>query len=73
MDYQVTIRYGSKSQRYLTLAVTADDVSEALRTAAEEIPEDLVPEVDLVELRVAPDFDKRFPETETTDTNPGKG
>ena len=62
MDYQVTIRYGTKSQRYLTLTVVGDNVPAALRTAAKEIPEDLVPVVDLVELRVAPDFDKRFPE-----------
>jgi hypothetical protein len=62
MDYQVTIRYGTKSQRYLTLTVAGPDVPTALRAAADQIPEDLVPAVDLVELRVAPDFEKRFPE-----------
>ena len=65
MDYQVTIRYGKAHQRYLTLAVEAPNVPEALRMAAEGIPEELVPEVDLVELREAPDFDKTFPDPET--------
>ncbi len=60
MDYQATIRYGKKSQRYLSLALSAPDVPSALRLAADGIPEDLVAEVDLVELRVAPDFDKTF-------------
>jgi hypothetical protein len=31
---------------------------------ADGIPEDLVSEVDLVELRQAPDFEKTFPTTE---------
>ena len=62
MDYQITIRYGKKSQRYLALTLTAADVVEALRLAAEGIPEEIVAEVDLVELREAPDFDKRFPD-----------
>jgi len=60
MDYQVTIRYGKKKQRYLSLAVTAPDAPAALRLAADGIPSDLAPEVDLVELRGAPDFDKTF-------------
>jgi len=60
MDYQVTVRYGKKIQRYLILAVTAPDMPSALRLAADGIPEDLVPEVDLVEFRDAPDFDKTF-------------
>jgi hypothetical protein len=60
MDYQVTIRYGKKTQRYLTLALSTPDVPSALRLAADAIPEDLVGEVDLVELREAPDFDKTF-------------
>ncbi|MFH1766202.1 MAG: hypothetical protein ABIF09_18610 [Gemmatimonadota bacterium] len=60
MDYQVTIRYGKKSQRYLTLAITAPDVPSALRMAADGVPEEVASEVDLVELREAPDFDKTF-------------
>ena len=66
MNYQVTIRYGRKSQRYLTLAIAAPDVPEALRMAADGIPEDLIGEVDLVELREAPDFDKTFPIPDTS-------
>jgi hypothetical protein len=62
MDYQVTIRYGKRAQRYLTMVVTAPDVPAALRLAADGIPEDLVSEVDLVELRDAPDYDKTLPD-----------
>jgi len=61
MDFQVTIRYGNKSKRYLTLAVAAQDVASALRIAADEIPEDVVTEADLVELRHAPDFERTLP------------
>ncbi len=60
----MTIRYGKRSQRYLTLTVVAGDVASALRLTADGIPEDLVSEVDLVELRQAPDFEKTFPTTE---------
>lgn len=62
MNYQATIRYGKTQQRYLTLTVEAPDVPEALRAVARDIPKELVPEVDLVELREAPDFDKVFPD-----------
>jgi hypothetical protein len=61
MDYQVTIRYGKRVQRYLTMVVTAPDAPSALRLVADGIPEDLVSEVDLVELRDAPDYDKTSP------------
>ena len=64
MDYQITVRYGKKSQRYLTLPVSADDARSAMHQAADQIPEELIPEVDLVELRHAPDFDKVFPESD---------
>jgi len=60
MDYQVTIRYGTRSHRYLTLSIAAPDVPSALRLAADGIPGDVVLDVDLVELRGAPDFDKTF-------------
>jgi hypothetical protein len=64
MDYQVTVRYGNRSQRYLTLSITARDAAEALRLAADRIPEDVLPEADLVELRAAPDFDKAIPDSD---------
>lgn len=62
MSYQVTIRYGKKIQQYLSLAVEAPDVPEALRQVADQIPAEVAGEVDLVELREAPDFDKRMEE-----------
>ena len=60
MDYQGTVRYGDKKQRYLSLSLEAPDAPSALRMAADELPEDIAPLVDLVELRMAPDFDKSF-------------
>jgi len=61
MDYQVTIRYGKKTQRYLSLAVEAQDAVSALRMAADRIPEDVASEIDIVELREAPDYEKTLP------------
>lgn len=52
--FQVTVRYGFRTLRYLTLFVEAPDAAGALRAAAEEIPPEIVSEVDLVELRKAP-------------------
>lgn len=59
MAYQITVRYGTRYQRYHTYVVQADDAREALRTAAEEMPDEIVAEADLVELRVAVDPDER--------------
>ena len=64
MSYQATIRYGKKIQQYLSLAVEAPNVPEALRQVADQIPAEIAGEVDLVELREAPDFDKRMEEGE---------
>jgi len=61
MNYQVTIRYGKRHQRYLSLAIQASDAAMALRQAADEIPGEVVGEVDIVELREAPDFEKTLP------------
>ena len=60
MNYQVTIRYGRKIQRYHSLTVEATDAVAALRWAADKIPAEITDEVDLVELREAPDFDKNI-------------
>ena len=60
MNYQVTIRYGRKIQRYHSLTVEAADAVAALRWAADKIPAEITDEVDLVELREAPDFDKNI-------------
>ena len=64
MDYQITIRHGKKTQRYLTLAIEATDAVAALRKTADQIPEELVGDVDIVELREAPDFEKTLPPSE---------
>jgi hypothetical protein len=63
MDFQVTIRHGRRTQRYMTISVAARDAAEAMALASGKIPAEVVPEVDLVEIRLAPDFDKRFPDT----------
>ena len=59
MNYQVTLRYGGRFQRYHTLSVSADDAADALRLAADEIPTEIAPAVDLVELRVSVDPEQR--------------
>jgi hypothetical protein len=59
MHYQVTVRYGGARQRYLTLVVEAVDATAALRLAADAVPADIAPQVDLVELRVAVDPEGR--------------
>lgn len=64
MEYQVTIRYGRKRQRYLSFTVDAEDAVSALRRAADQVPEEVVPDVDIVELREAPDFEKTLPPSE---------
>jgi len=60
-SYQVTVRYGSRRQRYHTFRVDAEDVVQALRVAAKEIPDEISPEADLVEIRpvTRPD-DRRY-------------
>jgi len=59
MQYQVTVRHGKQRQRYHTYEVEAHDAATALRLAAERMPPEISTEVDLVELRVAPDPDSR--------------
>jgi hypothetical protein len=66
MNFHVTVRYGKKSQRYLTLAIASEDAPAALRAAADRIPSEISSEVDLVELRHAPDFEKTMAEPEST-------
>lgn len=59
MDFQITVRYGGRYQRYHTFHVDAPDAREAMATAARQIPDEIAPEADLVELRVAVDPEKR--------------
>lgn len=56
MRYQITARYG---HRYHLATVEASDAAEALRKGAEALPAELVPHIDLVELRVAVDPEQR--------------
>lgn len=59
MHYQITMRYGGARQRYHTLVVEAADAPTALRAAADAVPADIAPHVDLVELRIAVDPERR--------------
>jgi hypothetical protein len=60
MKYQVTVRYGTRRQRYHTYHVEADDARAALQVAAAHMPPDIGGEADLVELRIAADPDARI-------------
>jgi hypothetical protein len=57
--FQITVRYGQRYQRYHTFTVQAPDVAVALRQAADQLPAEILPEADLVELRPAVDPDAR--------------
>lgn len=59
MTFQITVRYGGRTQRYHTYTVEAADAREALARAARDLPEAVAAEADLVELRVAVDPDAR--------------
>ena len=59
MHYQITVRYGGARQRYHTLVVEADDAPAALRATADALPPEIAPQVDLVELRIAVDPERR--------------
>ncbi len=55
MKFQITVRYGQRRQRYHTYSVEGPDAREGLRLAAAAMPDEVAPEADLVELRVAVD------------------
>jgi hypothetical protein len=59
MDFQITVRYGGRYQRYHTYQVSAADAREALQAAARAMPPEIAAEADLVEIRVAVDPDQR--------------
>jgi hypothetical protein len=59
MDFQITVRYGQRYQRYHTYQVSAANAPEALEAAARAMPPDVAAEADLVEVRVAVDPDDR--------------
>jgi hypothetical protein len=55
MKFQVTVRYGHTAQRYHTFQVEAPEAGTALRIVADQVPSEILHEVDLVELRRAVD------------------
>jgi len=55
MNFRITVRYGGRRQRYHTYSVEAEDARSALEKAARDMPDEVAPEADLVELRVAVD------------------
>ena len=59
MTFQITVRYGVRHQRYHTYTVEAADAREALDRAARAMPDEVVAEADLVEVRVAVDPERR--------------
>jgi hypothetical protein len=59
MDFQVTVRYGGRSQRYHTYVVQAPDARDALEEAARAMPDEVAADANLVELRVAVDPERR--------------
>lgn len=59
MNFQITVRYGSRRVRYHTYQVEASDVRAALNAAARDLPEEVAREADLVEVRVASDPEGR--------------
>ncbi len=59
MNFQVTVRFGSRYQRYHTFVVEAANARDALAAAANQMPEEIAAEADLVEVRVAIDPDDR--------------
>jgi hypothetical protein len=67
MQFQVTVRYGTERQRYHLSSVSAPDLAEALRRAAESLPEEVARTGDLVEVRPAVDPEGRS----YTDEGPG--
>jgi len=59
MNFQITVRYGGRQQRYHTFNVQATDAKVALQSASLLLPLDIAADVDLVELRIAVDPDAR--------------
>ena len=59
MTFQITVRYGTRYQRYHTFEVDTPDVRAALSAAAVALPDTVVEEADLVEIRRAVDPDAR--------------
>lgn len=67
MKYQVTVRYGATRVRYHMDRVEGEDLAEAMRTAAERLPTEVIEAGELVEIRPAIDPEER----EYLDGEPG--
>jgi hypothetical protein len=59
MLYQITVRYGGRRQRCHTYVVEGGDARDAPSAAADELPPDVAPDADLVEVRIAADPEGR--------------
>ena len=59
MLFQITVRYGGRHQRYHTFQVEAPDARQAMVNGASQIPDEMAPQTDLIELRVFVDPDAR--------------
>lgn len=57
--YRVAIRYGDSGAHYEILEVEAETLREALRRAADELPEEAETTADLAEVRLQVDPDAR--------------
>lgn len=58
-SYRATFRYGGQHPRYEMLDVEADDLRDALRTAADRVTDEVVATADLVEVRRQTDPEDR--------------
>ena len=59
MIFDITIRYGTRHQRYHTLNLEVSGMAEALERAAAELPPEILAEADIVEIRKGVDPERR--------------
>lgn len=60
-NFQLTVRYGATAKRYFMAQVEAPQLAAALRLAADALPDEVMREADLAELRPAPDPEAERP------------
>lgn len=58
-SYRVTFRYGAPRALYEVLDIDAAELREAMRTAADRVPESVAESAELVEVRVQRDPEER--------------
>lgn len=59
MHLRVTVRYGRERTRYHTERLEAEGLRDALVRLADVLPDEILAEGDLIEIRPAPDPDER--------------